>query len=132
MKIRLSAIGNIIIGPVELGSNIVTAQYVVIAGINHQYENINVPVKDQGNNVGKITIADDCWIGAQSVITAGVTIGRHSVVAGGSVVYQGAYLRTSLAGGNALSKILKAYNPLTRQWEKPVSEDVQAQEIPRV
>ena len=123
-------IGNIIIGPVELGSNIVTAQHVVISGMNHQYENINVPVRDQGNNVGKITIEDECWIGAQCVITAGITIGRHSVVAAGSVVTK-SIPPYSLAGGNP-AQILKAYNPHTRQWEKPVSEDLRAQEIPRV
>jgi acetyltransferase-like isoleucine patch superfamily enzyme len=123
-------IGNIIIGPVELGSNIVTAQHVIISGMNHQYENINVPVKDQGITTSRISIADDCWIGAQSVITAGVTIGRHCVVAGGSVVTR-SIPPYSLAGGNP-AQILKTYNPETRQWEKTVSEDVRAQEIPRV
>jgi acetyltransferase-like isoleucine patch superfamily enzyme len=31
-------------------------------------------------------VEDDCWIGANAVITAGVTIGKHSVVSGGAVV----------------------------------------------
>jgi acetyltransferase-like isoleucine patch superfamily enzyme len=123
-------IGNIIIGPVELGSNIVTGQHVVIAGINHHYENITLPIKDQCNTVEKITIEDECWIGAQCVITAGVTIGRHSVVAAGSVVTR-SIPPYSLAGGNP-AKILKAYNPNTRQWEKPFAANLRTQEIPRV
>lgn len=123
-------IGNIIIGPVALGNNIITAQHVVISGMNHQYENINVPVIDQGNNVEKITIEDECWIGAQCVITAGTTIGRHSVVAAGSVVTKN-IPPYSLACGNP-AQILKTYNPCTCLWEKAVSEDVRAQEIPRV
>jgi acetyltransferase-like isoleucine patch superfamily enzyme len=123
-------IGNIIIGPVELGNNIMTAQHVVISGMNHQYENIAVPIREQGITTEKITIEDDCWIGAQCVITAGVTIGRHSVVAGGSVVTR-SIPPYSMAGGNPAT-ILKAYNPHTCLWEKPVSQDVRAQEIPRV
>lgn len=123
-------IANIIIGPVELGSNIIIAQHVVISAINHQYENINVPIKDQGVHAGKITIEDDCWIGALCVITAGVTIGRHSVVAGGSVVTR-SIPPYSMAGGNP-AQIVKTYNPHTRQWEKPVSEVLRRQEIPCV
>ena len=33
-----------------------------------------------------VNIGDDCWIGANAVITAGVTIGSRSVVAAGAVV----------------------------------------------
>ena len=40
----------------------------------------------QGVNTSEIVIDDDVWIGANAVITAGVHIGRHSVVAAGAVV----------------------------------------------
>jgi len=123
-------LANIIIGPVELGSNIMTAQHVVISAINHQYANITVPIKDQGVQAAKITIEDDCWIGAQCVITAGITIGRHCVVAGGSVVTK-SIPPYSMAGGNP-AHILKTYNPHTRQWEKPAAEVLSRQEIPCV
>ncbi|RYE17040.1 MAG: acyltransferase, partial [Sphingobacteriales bacterium] len=33
-----------------------------------------------------IIIEDDCWIGTNSVVLAGVTVGRGSVIAAGSVV----------------------------------------------
>jgi len=33
-----------------------------------------------------VVIEDDCWIASNSVILAGVTIGKGSVVAAGSVV----------------------------------------------
>ena len=40
-----------------------------------------VVIRDQKCTTGQITVEDDCWIGANCVITAGVTIGRHAVVA---------------------------------------------------
>jgi acetyltransferase-like isoleucine patch superfamily enzyme len=33
-----------------------------------------------------VKIEDDCWIAANSVILAGVTIGKGSVIAAGSIV----------------------------------------------
>jgi len=111
-------ISNIIIGPVELGDNIMTAQHVVISGLNHQYEDINLPIRDQAISTQKIVIEDDCWLGANSVITAGITIGKHSVVAGGSVVTKNVP-PFSIVGGNP-AKILKQYNSSAQKWEKPV------------
>jgi acetyltransferase-like isoleucine patch superfamily enzyme len=36
----------------------------------------------------KVVIEDDCWIASNSILLAGVTIGKGSVVAAGSVVTQ--------------------------------------------
>lgn len=110
-------ISNIIIGPVEIGNNVMTAQHVVISGLNHQYEDINFPICKQAVSTQKIKIEDDCWIGANTVITAGVTIGKHCVVAGGSVVTKNVP-PYSVVGGNP-AKVLKVYNEITKQWEKP-------------
>jgi acetyltransferase-like isoleucine patch superfamily enzyme len=41
---------------------------------------------DQGLTTKGVTIEDECWIGALSVILDGVTVGYRSVVAAGSVV----------------------------------------------
>ena len=73
-------IGNVIIGPVTIGNNVILAQNIVMSGLNHNYMDIDIPIHLQGETVGKITIEDDCWIGANVVITAGVTIGKHSVI----------------------------------------------------
>lgn len=35
---------------------------------------------------GKVTIEDDCWLGSNSVVLPGVTIGKMSIVAAGAVV----------------------------------------------
>jgi acetyltransferase-like isoleucine patch superfamily enzyme len=107
---------NTIIGPVEIGDNVITAQQVVISGLNHGYENIDIPIKAQPCEAKKITIGDDCWIGANAVITAGVTIGKHVVVAAGSIVTKPVPDYSVVAGNPA--RVLKQYNFEKKIWEK--------------
>lgn len=109
---------NTIIGPVSIGKNSIIAQNVVLSGLNHTYTDISVPIKNQKETTAPIVIQEDCWIGANVVVVAGVTIGKHCIVAAGSVVTKSvpAY---SIVGGNP-AKILKQYNSVTKNWEKPV------------
>ena len=82
----LIGIGNVLIGPLHIGNNVITAQNVVISGLNHVYEDTRVPIVQQNVITAPVIIGDDCWIAANAVITAGVTIGRHCVIAAGAVV----------------------------------------------
>jgi acetyltransferase-like isoleucine patch superfamily enzyme len=107
---------NVIIGPIKIGSDIMFAQNIVASGLNHVYEDINMPIADQPVSTSLITIEDEVWIGANAVITAGVTVGKHSVVAGGSVVTKNVP-PYSIVGGNP-AKILKQYNKTTAKWER--------------
>nr|WP_305123083.1 acyltransferase [Rufibacter sediminis] len=107
---------DVVIGPVTIGDHVIIAQHVVISGLNHGYEQIGIPIKDQTCTTSEIIVEDECWIGANAVITAGVRIGRHSVVAGGSVVTKDVP-PYSVVGGNP-AKVLKQYNSETAQWEK--------------
>jgi len=109
-------IGNVIIGPVRIGDHVILAQNIVLSGLNHGYTDPNVPIALQPCSVGEIVVEDDCWIGANSVITAGVTIGRHSVVAGGSVVTKNVPPYTVVAGNPA--RPIRQYQPATGTWEK--------------
>lgn len=77
---------NTIIGPVCIGNHVNLAQGVVVSGLNHNFKEPNRRIDEQSVSTSLVTINDDVWIGANSVITAGVSIGRHSVVAAGSVV----------------------------------------------
>ena len=108
-------LGNVIIGPVTIGNNVILAQNIVMSGLNHNYEDVYVPIYLQGETVALITIEDDCWIGANVVITAGVTIGKHSVVAGGAVVIKDVPPCCVVVGNPA--KIVKRYNVETKIWE---------------
>ncbi|AQG80780.1 acyltransferase [Spirosoma montaniterrae] len=111
----LLGIGAVIIGPVRIGNNVIMAQHVVLSGLNHGYEDINLPIREQPVTTKPIVVEDDCWIGANVTITAGVTVGRHSVVAGGSVVTRDVP-PFSVVGGNP-ARLLKQYSTDTNQWE---------------
>ncbi len=112
---------NVIIGPIKIGNDIMFAQNIVCSGLNHVYEDINVPIADQHVRTSLITIEDEVWIGANAVITAGVTVGKHSVVAGGSVVTKDVP-PYSIVGGNP-AKLLKQYNKGSGKWERVISQN---------
>jgi acetyltransferase-like isoleucine patch superfamily enzyme len=61
-------------------------------------------------------IGDDCWIGANAVVTAGVTIGKHSVVAAGAVVTKD-IPPYSVAVGNPC-RVIKRYDIERNEWVK--------------
>ncbi len=109
-------LGNVIIGPVSIGSHVIFAQNIVLSGLNHMYEDVETPISKQPVTVANITIEDECWIGANVVITAGVTVGKHSVVAAGAVVTKN-IPPYSIAVGNP-ARVIKQYNPNTKQWER--------------
>jgi acetyltransferase-like isoleucine patch superfamily enzyme len=109
-------IGNVIIGPVKIGNDVMLAQNIVVSGLNHGYEDVTLPPSTQKVSTAQITIADNVWIGANSVITAGVTIGKHAVIGGGSVVTKDVP-EYSVAVGNP-AKVIKKYNSGTNTWDK--------------
>ncbi|QQL50893.1 acyltransferase [Mucilaginibacter ginkgonis] len=116
----LIGMGNVVIGPVKVGNNVIFAQNVVASALNHEYRDVDVPINQQKILTSQITIEDDCWIAANSVITAGVTIGKHSVVAGGAIVTKSVPPYSVVAGNPA--KLIRQYNFETQQWEKPKAE----------
>lgn len=79
-------LGNTIIGPATIGNHVNLAQNVTVTGLNHNYQDADKRIDEQGVSTQPITIEDDVWVGANSVILPGVTLGKHCVVAAGSVV----------------------------------------------
>ena len=75
-----------VIGPVAIGSHVNLAQGITVSVLNHNFEDLEKRIDEQGVSTSAIVIGDDVWIGANAVITAGVHIGRHAVVAAGAVV----------------------------------------------
>lgn len=119
----LVGIGSIVIGPVTIGDNVIMAQHVVLSGLNHSYEDVTLPIRNQPVTTRPIEIGDECWIGANVTITAGVRIGKHSVVAGGSVVTRDVPPYT-VVGGNP-ARILKRYDATQNLWVKATQKEVQ-------
>ncbi|WP_423145926.1 acyltransferase [Rubrolithibacter danxiaensis] len=115
-KKSIIGIGNVIIGPVSIGNNVMLAQNIVISGLNHGFEDISTPPSAQKVVTKDITISDDVWIGANCVVTAGVKIGKHSVIGAGSIVTKD-IPDYCVAVGNP-AKIIKTYNFESEKWER--------------
>ena len=79
-------IHNTIIGPVCIGSHVNLAQGITVTALNHNFEETDKRIDEQGISTKPVVIGDDVWIGANAVILPGVTIGSHCVVAAGAVV----------------------------------------------
>ncbi|WP_040920406.1 acyltransferase [Leptonema illini] len=73
-------------GGLTIGNNVRIAAHVVIIPSNHNFQRIDIPIFQQGHSQKGITIGDDVWIGANSVILDGVTIGNGAIVSAGAVV----------------------------------------------
>jgi acetyltransferase-like isoleucine patch superfamily enzyme len=106
--------GNVIIGPVTIGNAVIFAQNVVMSGLNHGYEDISLPISKQKESTAPIVVEDECWIGANAVLTAGVTIGKHSVIAAGAVVTKN-IPPYSVAVGNP-ARVIKQYDFERKEW----------------
>lgn len=107
-------LGNVLIGPVKVGNDVMFAQNVVLSGLNHSFEDISLPPSLQKVTTNPIVIEDEVWIGANAVITAGVTIGKHSVIAGGCVVVKNVPPYSVVAGNPG--KIIKQYDDKEKKW----------------
>ena len=112
----LIGMSNVIIGPVNIGDDVIIAQNVVISGLNHSYQDINLPISKQPVITSPVKIGEGSWIAANAVITAGVTIGAHVVIAAGAVVTKDVPDFCVVAGNPA--KVIKRYDPKTELWSR--------------
>lgn len=81
---------------IKIGSFSSIGQNVCIVDFNHSFERITSSfinnkifkekVSDEVLTKGAVVIEEDVWIGSNSIITAGVKLGRGSVIGAGSVV----------------------------------------------
>ncbi len=107
-------LGNTIIGPVQIGNGVNLGQRITISGLNHNYLDVDNTIASQGVSTLPIVIEDDVWIGANSIILAGVSIGKHSIIGAGSIVTH-SVPSFSVAAGNP-AKIVKQYDFEKKEW----------------
>ena len=110
----LIGMGNTIIGPIKIGNNVIFAQNIVASALNHEYRDVTKPILIQPILTAPIVIEDECWIAANAVITAGVTIGKHSVVGAAALVTKNVP-PYSVAVGNP-ARVIKQYNFEANEW----------------
>jgi len=96
---------NTIIGPVNIGHHVNLAQGITVTALNHNFEDSEKKIDEQGVCTTPVVIEDDVWIGANAVILPGVRVGTHSVVAAGAVVTKDVPPHSIVAGIPA--KIIK-------------------------
>lgn len=107
---------NTVIGPVTIGDHTNIAQNVTISGLNHIFHDVTKTIAEQGVSTAPIHIGEDVWIGANAVILAGIEIGKHSVIAAGSIVTRSIPPYSICAGNPA--KIIKQYDFEKKEWIK--------------
>jgi len=70
-----------------IGENVMMGFDVVVLSVRHRDDILDIPLINQEYfHNAPVTIMDDCWIGARSILMPGVTIGEGSIVGAGSVV----------------------------------------------
>lgn len=115
-KDTLIGLSNSLIGPLRVGNDVLFAQNVILSGLNHGFQDITIPIRQQKCTTSEIVVEDNVWLGANVVVTAGVRIGKNSIVAAGSVVTKDVPPYTIAAGNPA--KPIKQYNFETEEWER--------------
>ncbi len=73
-------------GTIKIGKKCPIGPNVVMRTSNHNFNNKNIYIQDQGHTSGNITIEDNCWIAANVTILNNVKIGKGSVIGAGAVV----------------------------------------------
>jgi acetyltransferase-like isoleucine patch superfamily enzyme len=72
---------------VEIGENCMLANGCFVSDASHRFDDPNRPITWQGfQSKGPTRIGDNCWLGANVVVTSGVTIGERCVIGANSVV----------------------------------------------
>lgn len=97
---------------VKIGSNVMFGPGVHLYTATHPLDKTERRLLEIAK---PITIGDDCWIGGQSVICPGVTIGAGTVIGAGSVVTKD-IPENCLAVGNPAKVIRKLNENESRQF----------------
>lgn len=93
-------------GIIKIGNNCSISQHITIIASNHNIaKDININQQGWDKKKTGVLIEDDVWIGANSVILPGVTIGKGAVIGAGSVVTKN-IPKYAIAVGNP-AKIIK-------------------------
>lgn len=76
-----------ILGSVTIGDDVMMGPGCTIISRDHHFDDVSRPMNTQGLTDDRpVIIEDDVWLGANVTVTAGVRVGRGSVLAAGCVV----------------------------------------------
>nr|WP_216647342.1 acyltransferase [Chitinophaga sp. SYP-B3965] len=88
-----------------IGSDVMFGPDVSILSGGHNFERIDIPMREQGATPRRpVVIGDDVWIGTRVIILPGVHVGSHSIIGAGSVVTKDVPEYAIVAGNPATIK----------------------------
>lgn len=85
-------------GGVKIGDDVSLAEGASLFSVNHGFDNLDVPIKDQPLKALPIEIENNVWIGAKSTILGGVLVSQGTIVAAGAVVNRSTEMNSTVAG----------------------------------
>lgn len=99
-------------GGITLGDNCLVGHNVVFATLNHGF----APEERQSMLPAPIVVGRNVWIGSNSTILPGVTIGDNSIIAAGSVVTKDVPANAIVAGVPA--RFIRSISPEEEKQQK--------------
>jgi acetyltransferase-like isoleucine patch superfamily enzyme len=91
---------------VKIGDYCLIGPNVSIIGNNYNYDRLDIPICRQGTQSAGISIEDNVWIGAGTVVLDGASIGQGAIIAPNSVV-SARIPENTIAQGNPAKVIFK-------------------------
>lgn len=105
-----------ITGKLIIGKGALIAEKVYISDNLHEFDDINMPIKEQPlRQLKEVTIGEGSWIG-ENVCIIGASVGKNSVVGANSVVTHD--IPDYCVAVGAPAKVIKRYDFDLKQWIK--------------
>lgn len=73
-------------GGIKIGNDVMIGHGVSILSNSHKFDELDIPMNQQGEEFDEIVIGNNVWIGAKVTILKGVTIGDGVVIGAHSLV----------------------------------------------
>ncbi len=90
---------------IEIGDSTIVSDWVYICDFDHVFDDVTLPIKDQGIVKTPVRIGPDCWIGTKASVLRGALVGEGCVLAAHTLV-RGEVPPYSVVGG-VPGKLLK-------------------------
>jgi acetyltransferase-like isoleucine patch superfamily enzyme len=71
---------------IEIGAANLFADDIYVSDFDHKFNDLTMPIKDQGISKSRVRIEPDVWIGTKATVARGVVIGEGAVVGANAVV----------------------------------------------